>query len=86
MKINWKVRFKSKTFLVSLISLVLVFANQVASMFGMDITLLTSEITTVSETVLMILGLLGIIHDPTTVGLSDSKEALDYIEPKRDDE
>lgn len=84
-KINWSIRVKNKQFLVSLIALVLVFANQVASLFGVDITFITGEITTISETVLLILAALGIITDPTTSGLSDSKQALTYTEPKRDD-
>lgn len=85
MKINWKIRFKSKQFISSFIALLLVFANQVASMFGHDITLISNEITELSETVLLILGLLGVIVDNTTKGLSDSEQALQYNEPKRDD-
>lgn len=85
MKINWKVRLKNKSFLVSLLALVLVFANQVASMFGADITLITNEITNISETVFLILGLIGVINDPTTSGIvSDSQQALDYDKPKKD--
>lgn len=81
-KINWKVRFKNKVFLTALIALVLVFANQLASLFGYDITLLTSEITDISETVLTILAFSGLIVDPTTKSWSDSEQALTYEEPK----
>ncbi|HGA1227375.1 TPA: phage holin [Streptococcus suis] len=31
-----------------------------------------------------ILTVVGIINDPTTAGVSDSKQALDYYEPKAD--
>lgn len=89
-KINWKIRFSNKQFLVSLIALVLVFTNQVASLFGVDITFITGEVTSISETVLLILGLIGVINDPTVnnggiLDISDSKQALTYTEPKRDD-
>jgi len=82
MKINWKIRFQSKQFLTSLIALLLVLANQVAYMFGYDITLISQEITNISETVLLILGLLGVVVDNTTKGISDSERALKYNERK----
>ncbi|WP_232540759.1 phage holin [Lysinibacillus fusiformis] len=38
-----------------------------------------------SKTVLSILGLLGNIIDPTTVGTSDSTQALKYDAPRKED-
>ncbi|EFI69495.1 MULTISPECIES: phage holin [Lysinibacillus] len=84
MKINWKVRLQHKQFWVSLIALLLVLANQIAGIFNVDITIYNAQITAISETVLSILGLLGIIIDPTTKGASDSEQALKYDEPKGD--
>ena len=81
MKINWKVRLQKKSFWVSLIALLLVLANQVAEIFGYDITVYNDQITALSETILGILILLGIIVDPTTQGLSDSERALTYKKP-----
>ncbi|MCM0624511.1 phage holin [Lysinibacillus sp. OL1_EC] len=69
---------------MSLIALLLVLANQIAGIFNVDITIYNAQITAISETVLSILGLLGIIIDPTTVGTSDSKQALKYDKPKDD--
>lgn len=82
MKINWKVRLRNKPFWVSLIALLLVLANHISSIFGYDITIYNEQITALSETILAILGLLGIIIDPTTNGLNDSEQALKYIKPK----
>lgn len=73
MKINWGKRVQNKTFWVSLIALLLVLANQVAGIFNMDISVYNAQITNISETVLMILALLGIIIDPTTSGVSDKE-------------
>lgn len=84
MKVNWKVRLQHKQFWVSLIALLLVLANQIAGIFYVDITIYNDQITGISETVLSILGLLGIIIDPTTKGTSDSERALNYDKPKGD--
>ena len=84
MKINWKVRLQHKQFWVSLIALLLVLANQIAGIFNVDITIYNAQITAISETILSILGLLGIIIDPTTVGTSDSIQALEYEKLKGD--
>lgn len=82
MKINWEVRFKNKTFLLSLWALIIVLAQQIASIWGADITLVSTQVTNVVETVLTILALIGIVHDPTTPGINDSERALKYDKPK----
>ena len=84
MKINWKVRLQHKQFWVSLIALLLVLANQIAGIFNVDITVYNEQITAISETILGILGLLGIIVDPTTQGIADSRQALGYNRPRDD--
>ena len=38
----------------------------------------------VAEGILTILGMVGVIADPTTAGLSDSKQAMTYNAPKQD--
>ena len=43
-----------------------------------------SAVTQVAEGILMILGMVGVIADPTTTGLSDSKQAMTYTLPKED--
>ncbi|KEK12129.1 holin [Lysinibacillus sphaericus] len=84
MKINWKVRLQHKQFWVSLIALLLVLANQTAGIFNVDITIYNAQITAISETVLSILGLLGIIIVPTTKGTPDSEQALNHGKVKGD--
>lgn len=86
MKINWKVRIRHKQFWIALIALLLVLANQIAGIFNVDITIYNEQITAISETVLSILGLLGIIIDPTTAGTSDSIQALNYDAPRKGDD
>lgn len=82
MKINWKVRFKHKGFLIALFSLILLLTQQVASVFGVDTTIYNEQLTVLFNTVLSILVLLGIVVDPTTSTVSDSEKALHYNKPK----
>ena len=86
MKINWKVRFKHKHFLLSLFSLIWLVAQQVASLLGFDITIYNEPLTGIFHAVLGILVLLGIVIDPTTDSMSDSKEAQEYKTPKKNEE
>lgn len=82
MKINWKVRLSNKTFLTSLIALILLLAKEIASLFGVDTTIYTAELTSILNTILAILVLMGVVVDPTTGGINDSERALSYEKPK----
>lgn len=82
MKINWKVRFKHKPFLIALFSLVVLLAQQVGSIIGYDTTIYNDQVTDIFNTALAILVLLGIVSDPTTQGMSDSEQALGYHKPR----
>ena len=72
-KINWKCRFRNKIFLSSLVTALLLLSNQIAKIFGYDIVLYNDDITQLSETVLLILTMLGIVVDPTTEGMRDKE-------------
>ena len=84
MNINWKIRFQNKTFLTGLISLVVVFVYDLLQLLEIAPTVTQSAVMQVAEGILTILGMLGVIADPTTAGLSDSKQALTYTSPKQD--
>lgn len=81
---NWKVRLKHRQFWLALISSAALFSNQVASLFGYDITIYSEQIQESLETLLLILMALGVVIDPTTDGIKDSKLALTYEKPKKD--
>lgn len=85
MQINWKVRFRSKKFWVSIIALLAVLANQVAGVFDYDVTIISEQLTEIAGTVLLILSGIGIIVDPTTKGINDSERAMTYDKPKGDE-
>ena len=80
MKINWTPRLKSAKFWVSMVPLVLLLAQQVAAIFGYKIEIdgLNNQLTSIITTVFAILAGIGIVTDPTTPGLSDSRQAMSY--------
>ena len=43
-----------------------------------------SAVMQVAEGILTILGMVGVIADPTTAGLSDSRQAMTYDAPRQD--
>ena len=84
MQINWRMRFQNKTFLTGLISLVVVFIYDLLQLLEIVPTVTQSAVMQVAEGILTILGMVGVIADPTTAGLSDSKQAMTYDAPKQD--
>lgn len=84
MKINWKLRFMNKASLLSLLSIIVAFAYQIASFF--DIVPPVSQEQTIQfvSLGLTLLVSIGIITDPTTHGISDSNQALSYDKPKKE--
>lgn len=84
--INWKVRVKSKKFWLAMIPAILILIQVVLALFGVtfDITDLQEKLLAVVNAVFVVLAILGIVTDPTTAGISDSKQALTYDTPKED--
>lgn len=82
--INWVVRVKNKAFWLALIPAVLLLAQVVAAVFGFNIDLgdLGNKFLDVVNALFAVLAILGVVTDPTTVGIADSDRALTYTEPK----
>lgn len=76
MKINWKLRFKNKATLAAIVATAILLAQQLGFK-------LPANINDVANTALTLLVLIGVVSDPTTSGLSDSTQALDYDTPKK---
>jgi phi LC3 family holin len=85
MNVNWLVRVKNKNFWIALIPAILVLVQVIFNVFGYTIDLgdLGNKLLAVVDAVFVILSILGIVVDPTTEGISDSIQALDYTEPKK---
>jgi phi LC3 family holin len=82
--INWLVRIKNKSFWIALIPAILLLIQVVAAVFGITLDLgdLGNKLLAVVNAVFGVLAILGIVVDPTTSGITDSKQALTYTEPK----
>ena len=91
MKINWKVRFKNPVFWANLA--VAIFLPMLAAL-GLrweDVTswaalgnVLVQAVQNPVIVVSVIVSVWNLINDPTTSGLSDSKNALTYNKPNRE--
>ena len=75
-KINWRVRLRNKTFWLTLVPLLVLLTQQ------LGLNWVPENWESIFTTVMEILVAVGIINDPTTVGIKDSEQALAYYEPK----
>ena len=85
--INWTVRIKNKNFWMAIIPAVLLLAQVVANVFGyaLDLGDLGNKLLEVVNALFAVLAILGIVTDPTTAGIEDSKQAMTYNVPKKED-
>ena len=86
MKINWLIRLKNKTFWISVIPAILLLIQAVAAVFGfaLDFGDLGNKLLAVVNAVFALLSILGVVNDPTTIGISDSNRAMTYKVPNDD--
>lgn len=84
MKINWKLRLKNKVSLTAIILAIIALVYQVLGLCGITPGISENQAIEVAGMVINLLCLLGIVVDPTTDGVSDSTQALDYNAPKKE--
>ena len=77
-KINWRIRLRNKTFLSTLVPLLVLLTQQ------LGLNWVPENWESIFGTIMAILTVVGIINDPTTAGIKDSEQALAYYEPKKD--
>lgn len=90
---NWKVRFKNPTFVITvaipgaliLAQMILAFINEFIAPIGYSISddAINGFMGIVNFFALTFLGIGGVV-DPVTKGVKDSKQALKYQEPRDD--
>lgn len=90
MKINWKVRLKNPVFWAQVVLAVITpifayFGINSADMTSWDLLgkTLLSAVSNPYVCVTVVISVFNAINDPTTAGMSDSKEALSYSAPKK---
>ncbi len=84
--INITARIKNKTFWLTLIPAVLLLVQVCAAPFGYqwDFGVLNEQLAAIINALFSVLAILGVVNDPTTAGISDSKQAMTYDKPKAD--
>lgn len=80
--INWKVRFKKKSFWVAIVSAVVLFINNITQALGLDYTGQLERFSDGINGMLAVLVTFGVIQDPTTKGIKDSGIAQTYTDPR----
>lgn len=78
MRINWKIRFKNRVWLLTFISAIVAFAYQVCTLLGVVPKVAEAQVMDFVKILLTLLVGLGVIVDPTTAGTADSERALTY--------
>ena len=82
MKINWKVRLKNKVWLAGAAAAVLTFVYRMLALLDIAPAVTQDTAAQAVEAALLVLTALGVVVDPTTAGVGDSEQALEYEEPK----
>ena len=90
--INWKVRIKSPQFWIGILGVI---ASPVLAYYGLsyaDMTTWESIGSVLAQfftnpfligtVVMAVLSCIGVLTDPTTKGVSDSEQAMEYKKPK----
>jgi phi LC3 family holin len=82
--INWKVRMKNKSFWLAVVPAALLLAQVIAVPFGynFEIDNINKQLLDIVNAAFAFLSILGVVTDPTTKGVSDSEQALNYEKPK----
>lgn len=86
MKINWKVRLKNPMFWLTVIPAVITFVYTVLGAFDVVPALSQDVVVNIVTAIITALTTIGVLIDPTTKGVGDSKRALGYDRPNDDSE
>ena len=83
--LNWKVRFKNKTFWLAIIPAMLLLIQTVLALAGIEwnYDLLNDQLLAIVNALFAVLTILGVVVDPTTEGVADSERALGYTKPSK---
>ena len=84
MNINWKVRLKSGSWWLGIISAVVTAVFAILQLCNVELPVTAEQVLQAATLVLMIPAAVGITTDPTTKGVSDSAQAMAYDAPKQD--
>ena len=84
MNINWKVRLKSGSWWLGIISAIVTAVFAILQLCNVELPVTAEQVLQAATLILMIPAAIGITTDPTTKGVSDSAQAMAYTAPKQD--
>jgi phi LC3 family holin len=84
-KINWKLRLQNKVTLLAIISGILDVVYMILAACGVAPMVDQSAVYAILSGIVKVLCLVGVVVDPTTSGIGDSQNALNYTEPKKEE-
>ncbi|MBR6646528.1 MAG: phage holin, partial [Clostridia bacterium] len=82
--INWKVRFRNPIFWSTIIPAVTGFVYTVLGAFGTVPAVAEDTVLNMIFMLISMLTTLGVLVDPTTSGVADSRLAMTYEKPRKD--
>lgn len=85
LRMNWKARLKNPIFWLTALSALIMFVYTLLGLFGEVPAIFQSTVMNVIAVVISALAALGVIIDPTTSGLSDSRRVLTYTTTYKSD-
>lgn len=74
--LNLKVRLRNKTFVVSMLSVIVAFIYQVLGLLGIVASVSQDKVINILMFIINILAGFGVLVDPTTDGFKDSERVL----------
>jgi phi LC3 family holin len=83
-KMNLKLRFKNKIVLGALLTTIVTLVYQVLSIAGVTPPVSESQVVEWIGIVLNALVVLGVLTDPTTAGVGDTSQVMEYTEPRKE--
>ena len=86
MKINWKLRLQNRATLAAIVAAIIALVYQVLGLIGVVPAVSQDAVMQTASMAINLLALLGIVVDPTTAGTSDSTQALEYDEPRKEEQ
>lgn len=82
--INFKVRARNTLFWMTILPALVAFIYSLLGAFGIVPAVSENDVINIITSIITALATLGVLIDPTTKGVGDSKLAMTYTEPKED--
>ena len=79
---NFILRLKNKATLTALVGAILLFIKQITEAFGVDLSAQIEQVSGLIGAIITFLVGIGVVTDPTTVGVKDSGITKTYAKPR----